>query len=54
MRIVDLTAHPTSFSIPTGDRVTLGIGQAVKRDAVVVKVTTEDGLVGFGESRKTG
>jgi len=30
--------------------VTLGIGRAVKRDAVVVKVTTDDGLVGYGEA----
>ena len=50
MEIVDLTAYPTSYSIPSGDRVTMGIGQAVKRDAVVVKVTTEDSLVGYGES----
>lgn len=28
----------------------LGVGRTLKRDAVVVKVTTEDGLVGWGES----
>jgi L-alanine-DL-glutamate epimerase-like enolase superfamily enzyme len=50
MRIADVRAHPTSFPIPPGQSVTLGIGRAVKRDAVVVKVTTEDGLVGWGES----
>lgn len=32
------------------DQQTLGIGRAVKRDAVVVKVTTDAGLVGWGES----
>ncbi|MFQ5830541.1 MAG: mandelate racemase/muconate lactonizing enzyme family protein [Candidatus Methylomirabilia bacterium] len=50
MRIIDLKAYPTSFPVPPEASVTLGIGRAVKRDAVVVKVTTEDGLAGFGES----
>ncbi len=49
MKIVDIKAYPTSFPVPGGGP-RLGIGQAVKRDAVVVKVTTEDGLVGWGES----
>jgi len=50
MKIVDVQAYPTSFPIPSEARVTLGIGRAVKRDAVVVKVATDDGLVGYGES----
>lgn len=50
VRIRDVRAYPTSFPIPPAESVTLGIGRAVKRDAVVVKVTTEDGLVGWGES----
>ncbi len=50
MRIAEVRACPTSFPVPPGQSVTLGIGRAVKRDAVVVKVTTEDGLVGWGES----
>src|SRR5215218_49405 len=49
MRIVGIKAYPTSFPVPGGGP-RLGIGQAVKRDAVVVKVTTENGLVGWGES----
>ncbi len=49
MKIADIRAYPTSFPVPGGGP-RLGIGQAVKRDAVVVKVTTEDGLVGWGES----
>ena len=49
MKIADIKAYPTSFPVPGGGP-RLGIGQAVKRDAVVVKVTTEDGLVGWGES----
>jgi L-alanine-DL-glutamate epimerase-like enolase superfamily enzyme len=50
MRIVEVKAVPTSFPVPPGARVSLGIGQAVKRDAVVVKVTTDAGIVGYGEA----
>lgn len=50
MRIVDLRAYPTSFPVPPEASVTLGIGRAVKRDAVVVKVATDDGIVGYGEA----
>ena len=48
LNIVQLEAFPTSFPVKQG--VTLGIGRAVKRDCVVVKVTTESGLIGWGES----
>jgi D-galactarolactone cycloisomerase len=47
-KILDVIAIPTSF--PVKDGVTLGVGRTVKRDAVIVKVTTESGLVGYGES----
>jgi len=50
LRIVDVRAYPTSFPVAPENRVALGIGTAVKRDAVVVKVTTAGGLVGWGES----
>src|SRR5687768_4000164 len=50
MKIVDVKAFPTSFPIPAANRVALGIGTAVKRDAVLVKVTTDEGLVGWGEA----
>ena len=50
LRIRDVKAFATSYPIPPGQSVTLGVGRAVKRDAVVVKVTTEGGLVGYGES----
>ena len=50
MRITDVQAYPTSFPVPPGESVTLGIGRAVKRDAVVVKVVAEGGLVGWGEA----
>jgi len=48
LRIVSVEAFPSSFRVTQG--VTLGIGRAVKRDAVLVKVVTEAGLIGWGEA----
>jgi L-alanine-DL-glutamate epimerase-like enolase superfamily enzyme len=50
LKISGVTAIPTSFPLPKDSNVRLGIGRAVKRDAVIVKVTTQSGLVGWGES----
>ena len=50
MKIVDVKAFPTSFRVPKEQQVSLGIGTMTKRDCVLVKVTTEDGIVGWGES----
>jgi L-alanine-DL-glutamate epimerase-like enolase superfamily enzyme len=50
MKITDVKAYPTSFPIPQQNRVALGIGVAVKRDAVLVKVTTDEGITGWGEA----
>src|SRR5262245_7100606 len=50
MKIADIKAFPTSFPIPQQNRVALGIGTAVKRDAVVVKITTDEGITGWGEA----
>ena len=50
LRIRDVTAYPLSFPIAPEHSVMLGMGRAVKKDTVVVKVTTEGGLVGWGES----
>lgn len=50
MKIANIEAFPTSFPVPPSAGVSLGVGRMVKRDAVVVKVTTDDGLVGWGES----
>src|SRR6478736_6045181 len=50
MKIVDIKAFPTSFRVPKENQVSLGIGTMTKRDCVLVKVTTEDGIVGWGES----
>jgi D-galactarolactone cycloisomerase len=37
-------------SVPMRNAVSQGLGQAVKRDTVIVKVTTSDGIAGYGES----
>ena len=48
--IVEIEAWPTSFPVRPEDSISLGVGRVVKRDAVIVKVTTAGGLVGYGES----
>ena len=50
MKVTDVQAFATSFPIPAANRVALGIGTAVKRDAVVVKVSTDQGITGWGEA----
>ena len=50
MRIADLRAVPISFPVPADKSVRLGIGRSVKRDAVLVRVETEEGHVGWGEA----
>ena len=50
MKIADVKAYPVSFPIPPQNRVALGIGTAVKRDAVIVKITTDEGITGWGEA----
>jgi L-alanine-DL-glutamate epimerase-like enolase superfamily enzyme len=50
MLVRDVQAYPTSFPVDPGDSVTLGVGRTIKRDAVIIKVTTEDGIIGWGEA----
>ena len=50
LKIVEIKAYATSFPLPKDGNVRLGIGRAVKKDAVVVKVTTAGGIIGWGES----
>lgn len=50
MRIARVRAYPISFALPPRHQVSLGIGRAVKRDAVLVRVDTDDGLSGWGEA----
>lgn len=48
MQIVEMQAFPISVRVENG--ATLAIGRAVKRDAVVVRVKTACGIVGYGEA----
>jgi D-galactarolactone cycloisomerase len=48
LKIVEIRGR--AISVPVANGATLAIGRAVKRDAAIVKITTEDGLVGYGES----
>jgi D-galactarolactone cycloisomerase len=50
VKITEVKAYPVSFPIAPQNRVALGIGTAVKRDAVVVKITTDEGVTGWGEA----
>src|SRR5688500_4327792 len=50
LSIADVAAYATSFPVKPEDSISLGVGRVVKRDAVIVKVTTAGGLVGYGES----
>ena len=50
MKITATKAVPISYRVPQGQNVRLGIGRAVKRDAVLVKVTTDEGVIGWGEA----
>src|SRR5690625_362502 len=50
MKISKITAVPLSYRFPAGTGVAMGIGTARKRDIIIVKVQTDGGLVGYGES----
>ncbi len=50
MKIAEIKAYPLSFPVSAAGGVRLGIGRTVKRDTVIVRVRTDDGLVGWGES----
>lgn len=50
MKITHVLPHPISHRLPPGAGPTLGIGRMVKRDAVLVEVVTDEGLVGWGEA----
>lgn len=50
LAIREIRAVPLSFRVPEGRVVRHGIGAAVKRDMVLVRVLTECGAVGWGEA----
>lgn len=50
MKIQDIRAFPLSFPIPENKSVRLGIGRSVKRDTVLVRIRTNNGITGWGEA----
>ncbi|OWT57490.1 mandelate racemase/muconate lactonizing enzyme family protein [Candidimonas nitroreducens] len=50
MSITRITAIPISYRLPEGKTVTMGIGSTLKRDAIIVRVETSEGVTGYGES----
>lgn len=50
LRIAEVKAFPISVPLPEHAQVTLGVGRTIKRDAVVTRIRTEDGLTGWGEA----
>jgi len=50
LKIIAIEAFPTSFPVKPEDSISLGVGRVVKRDAVIVKVSTAGGVTGYGES----
>ena len=50
MKITSITATPLSFRLDQGKTVTMGIGSTTKRDAIIVKVETSEGITGYGEA----
>ena len=43
-------AQAFALSIPVTREITFGIGQVLRRDTVLVRICTEDGIVGYGEA----
>ena len=50
MKITAITAVPLSYRLPEGKTVTMGVGSTLKRDAIVVRVETSEGITGYGEA----
>ncbi len=50
MKITRIDVFPVSHLMPENAEFRMGVGRRVKRDAVLVKVSGEDGLVGWGEA----
>lgn len=50
MNITAITAIPLSFRLDQGKTVTMGIGSTTKRDTIIVRVETSEGITGYGEA----
>lgn len=50
MKITKIMAIPLSYRLPEGKTVTMGVGSTLKRDAIIVRVETDEGITGYGEA----
>ncbi|TMV08306.1 mandelate racemase/muconate lactonizing enzyme family protein [Arenibacterium halophilum] len=50
MKIQDVAIFPISYRMPENTSFRMGVGRMVKRDAVLVRIRTDDGLTGWGEA----
>jgi L-alanine-DL-glutamate epimerase-like enolase superfamily enzyme len=50
LKITKITAIPLSYRLPEGKTVTMGVGSTLKRDAIIVRVETDEGITGYGEA----
>lgn len=50
MKIDRIDVFPISHRMPETPEIRVGVGRMVKRDAVLVRITTSGGLVGWGEA----
>lgn len=50
MKIAKVDVYPVSHKMGPGEGPTLGVGRMVKRDAIIIKITSDDGVVGWGEA----
>jgi L-alanine-DL-glutamate epimerase-like enolase superfamily enzyme len=48
VKVVDVKAQ--ALSVPIEDGIVFGIGKVLRRDTVLVRIETDDGIVGYGES----
>ena len=50
MKITQITAFHLSYRLPEGKTVRLGVGNTTKRDTLIVRVETDEGVTGYGEA----
>ncbi|HSF46853.1 MAG TPA: mandelate racemase/muconate lactonizing enzyme family protein [Burkholderiales bacterium] len=50
MKITRITAIPLSYRLPEGKTVKMGVGATTKRDTIIIRVETDEGVKGYGEA----
>lgn len=50
MKIRDVSVYPISYEVPKDTTFVMGVGRMVKRDAVLVKITSDEGVTGWAEA----